>query len=125
MHFWPFAWDYVVHTTNRVSSDANKEKKTPFELFYERKPKIHYFKPFGCLTYTQNMSRQNKFEEKAKRCIFLSYAFNSKGFKLMNTETKKIIIAESPKFIENSFPGIQEENCNVNILVNRSINRIL
>jgi hypothetical protein len=46
--FWGEAVATAVYLLNRVPCKAI-EGKTPFELWYERKPGMHHLKVFGCI----------------------------------------------------------------------------
>ena len=74
---------------------ANFEKKTPSELFKERKPNISYFHPFGCKFLVLNNGKDNlgKFDAKSDEGIFLGYFFTSKAFRVFNKRT--LVVEES------------------------------
>ena len=70
-------------------------KKTPYELFRERKPNISYFHHFGCKCFVLNNGKNNlgKFDAKSDEGIFLGYSLTSKAFRVFNKRT--LVVEES------------------------------
>ena len=62
--------------------------KTPYELYFERKPNIFHFYIFGCKSYVHNNDKYNldKFDE----AWFIGYSLSSKAFCVFNWRTLKI-----------------------------------
>ena len=77
-----YFWVEVVNTTcyilNRVLI-RTIFKKTPYELWNERKPNISYFHVFGCKYFVLNNGKDNlgKFDTKSDESIFLGYSTSS------------------------------------------------
>jgi len=70
-------------------------KKTPYELYNERKPNISHLHVFGCKCFVLNNGKDNlgKFDAKSDKGIFLGYSLHSKAFRIYNKRT--MIIEES------------------------------
>jgi len=68
-------------------------KKTPYELFNGRKPKISHLKVFGCSCFVLNNGKENlgKFDEKTDNGIFIGYSSNSHAYGVYN---KRLMIVE-------------------------------
>ena len=45
----------TVYLLNWVPTKA-VEGKTPFEVWYGKKPAVHHLKTFGCIVYVKNMA---------------------------------------------------------------------
>ena len=45
----------TVYLLNRVPTKA-VEGKTPFDVWYGKKPVVHHLKTFGCIVYVKNMA---------------------------------------------------------------------
>lgn len=76
MDFWGEAVYTTVHIRNKIKSSVHG--KTPYELWYGRKPNIKYMKRFGCTAYMPNKDgSRKKFEPKTTRGIFVGYAANN------------------------------------------------
>ena len=70
-------------------------KKTPYDLFRERKSNISYFHPFGCKCFVLNNGKDKlgKFDAKSDEGIFLGYSLTSKAFRVFNKRT--LVVEES------------------------------
>ena len=68
-------------------------KKTPFELWKNRKPNFGYFHVFGCKFFILNNNKDNvgKFDAKVDEGIFLSYSTSSKAYCVFN---KRMLVVE-------------------------------
>ncbi|GAV61480.1 hypothetical protein CFOL_v3_05007, partial [Cephalotus follicularis] len=93
-----YLWAEVVNTSyyiiNRVMIRSIL-KKTPYELFNERKPNVSHLRPFGCKVFILNNVKDNlgKFDANSDEGIFLGYSLNSKAYRVFNKRT--LIIEES------------------------------
>ena len=69
-------------------------KKTPYELWKDRKTSINYFCIFGCKCFILNNEKDNteKIDVKSDEDIFLRYFTSSKAYKVFNKRT--LIIEE-------------------------------
>jgi hypothetical protein len=77
--------------------------KTPYEAWFERKLTVSHLQVFGCVTYTLiNLHNRRKLDAKYEKCIFIGYCIQSKGYRLYNPETKKIIVSRNVMFDENT-----------------------
>ena len=69
-------------------------KKTPYELWKNKKPNISYFKAFGCKCFILNTKDNlGKFDAKSDVGIFLGYSTSSKAFRVFNKRT--MVLKES------------------------------
>ena len=75
--FWAEVVNTSCHIGNRIYFRAGT-KKTSYEIWREKKPKVKYFKIFGSKCYILN-DRENpgKFDAKSDERIFLGYFTNS------------------------------------------------
>ncbi|KAF7834460.1 uncharacterized protein G2W53_009319 [Senna tora] len=75
------------------------------DLLTGKLPKYTVFKTFGCLAYTTNLlPHKNKFDERAKKCLFLGYAADYKGYKLFDLLTEELFVSRDVQFCEDIFP---------------------
>ncbi|GBP07332.1 Retrovirus-related Pol polyprotein from transposon TNT 1-94 [Eumeta japonica] len=97
--FWAEAVYHANYIQNRILSAA--VNSTPFELWYGKPPKLNHVHIFGAVAYAQiNKQKRKKLDEVAVKCNLVGYAEESKAFRLLNTETNKIIISRDVKFLE-------------------------
>lgn len=89
-YFWAEVVNTACYTLNRVLIRPIL-KKTPFEIWNDRKPKISYFKVFGCKCFILNTKDNlGKFDAKSDECIFLGYSTSSKAYKVFNKRTNVV-----------------------------------
>ncbi|KAL6312715.1 hypothetical protein AAG906_024673 [Vitis piasezkii] len=68
--------------------------RTPYEAWYGRKPWVSHLKVFGSVAYTLiDSHNRSKLDEKSVKCIFIGYCSQSKGYKLYNLVSGKIIVS--------------------------------
>ena len=99
-YFWTEAINTSYYIINRTMIRPIL-KKTPYELFRERKPNISYFHSFGCKCFVLNNGKDNlgKFDAKSDEGIFLGYSLTSKTFRVFNKRT--LVVEESIHVIFN------------------------
>ncbi|GJV81728.1 retrovirus-related pol polyprotein from transposon TNT 1-94, partial [Tanacetum coccineum] len=82
----------IVHT---------RHNKTLYELIRDRKPNVQCFHVFGSLCYpTNDHDDLGKMKPKADIGIFVGYSESSRGFRIYNRRTKKIMETIHVKFDE-------------------------
>ncbi|GJY62329.1 retrovirus-related pol polyprotein from transposon TNT 1-94 [Tanacetum coccineum] len=75
--------------------------KTPYELLRGRKPNVKYFHVFGSLCYpTNDRDDLGKMKPKADIGVFIGYSETSRGFRIYNRRTKRIMETIHVKFDE-------------------------
>ncbi|KAL6320112.1 hypothetical protein AAG906_004621 [Vitis piasezkii] len=92
----------LMYLLNRCPTKALLNK-TPIEAWSGRKPSVRHFKVFGCLCYSQvPKERRSKLDETSEKCIFMGYSSQSKGYRLYNLKTNKLIISRDVIFDEKA-----------------------
>ena len=77
--------------------------KTPIEAWGRKKPSITHFRVFGCLCCSQvSKERRSNLDEASEKCIFMGYSSQSKGYRLYNLKTNKLIISRDVIFYEKA-----------------------
>ncbi|KAL6323788.1 hypothetical protein AAG906_002256 [Vitis piasezkii] len=98
--FWAEAVNTAVYLLNRLPTKAVKNK-TSFEAWYGVKPAVEHLKVFGSLCYTHVPDvKRDKLDYKAEMGIFLGYSSTSKGYRVFNLKTKKIMVSRDIKVDE-------------------------
>ncbi|GJY54958.1 retrovirus-related pol polyprotein from transposon TNT 1-94 [Tanacetum coccineum] len=99
-----FLWAEVVATacfTQNRSIINTRHNKTPYELLRGRKPNVEYFHVFGSLCYpTNDRDDLGKMKPKADIGVFIGYSETSRGFRIYNRRTKRIMETIHVKFDE-------------------------
>ena len=92
-YFWAEAVNTACFVSNRVFKRP-LTNKTSYELWKGRKPKISYFRVFGCKCFILNTKDNlGKFDSKTDEGIFLGYATNSKSYRIFNK--RSLVVEES------------------------------
>ncbi|KAG6487034.1 hypothetical protein ZIOFF_055615 [Zingiber officinale] len=106
-------WAEAVHTAayimNRSPTKA-VHNMTPYEAWHKKKPVVDHFKIFGSLAYALLPSqRREKFDSKGQKLIFIGYNNESKGYRLLDPSTLKIIVSRDVIFDESSSWDFKEK----------------
>ena len=107
--FWAEAINMACYVVNRAPSAA-LNFKTPEEAWSGTPADYSDLKIFGCPAYMH--VNEGKLEPRAKKCIFLGYAFGVKGYRLWCPDPKspKFIISRDVTFDELSMLSSKEES---------------
>lgn len=78
---------------------------TPYFELYNTTPDLSLLKVFGCLCFiSTNVAHRTKFDQRAIPGVFIGYPVNTKGYKVLDLTTKKIVISRDVVFHEKHFP---------------------
>ena len=82
---------------------VQKTSKTPFEIYYQRKPNVSYFRVFGCKCFVLNTKDNlGKFDAKSYEAIFAGYSNTSKAYRVFNRSALTIEKSMHVKFEESN-----------------------
>ena len=106
--FWAEAVATAVYLRNRSPTTAVKGM-TPFEALTGEKPRVDTLRVFGSLAYAHiPKDERQKFDSKARRCIFLGYGTVTKGYRLYDVNRSKVLYSRDVVFDESK-PGVEKE----------------
>ena len=89
---WAEACHIVVYTLNRTSSRLIPGN-IPFTLWYGSKPSLEHLRVFGCQAYAFiDKWHRTKLDPKSHLCFFLGYCDHTKGYRLWDHVTSKVLI---------------------------------
>jgi len=78
---WPFAVNYAQEILNRLPTRALTEDKTPYEVYFGKKPSVRYLQTFGCQSFVHVPGdRRGKLDPKVVQGFFVSIPSNRKGY---------------------------------------------
>ena len=102
--YWGEAVSTAVYIRNRVPTRAFREKVSPYEKWYNRRPDLSHLRVFGCVAYAHIPDCQrNKLSKKAEKFRLVGYSLTSKGYRLLDEKTTKVVISRDVVFNENDF----------------------
>ena len=102
--FWAEAISAAVYVRNRLPTVALKERETPYERWYGRKPDVSYFRVFGCMAYAHVPDcERRKLDTKSKKMRFVGYSLTSKGYRLFDETNQKLYVRRAVEFNESDF----------------------
>lgn len=108
--FWAEAVATAAYVVNR-SPTKSLEGKTPYELWKGKKPNLSHLKIFGSEAMVHvPKEKRHKWDKKSVKMIFMGYCDSSKGYRLMDPKTLKIIKSRDVIFIENVETSIPIED---------------
>lgn len=68
---------------------------TPQEAWNGVKPNVEHFRVWGCLAHTHiTDEKRGKLDDKSIVCVLLGFSEESKGYRLYNPQTKKMVISK-------------------------------
>ena len=102
--YWAEAVATAVYLRNCLPTTALNKKMTPYERWYGRKPDLSHLKVFGCIAYAHIPDvKRTKLDKKAEKLRFVGYSTQSKGYRLLDENTSKVVIRRDVVFNEADF----------------------
>lgn len=99
--YWAEATGMATYLKNRTTSTLLGDK-TPYELFHGAQADLSELKIFGSTVMVHvPHQRRKKWDEKSQKMIFVGYDENTKGFRCMDRQTKKLLVSRDVIFHEN------------------------
>jgi len=97
--FWAEALQTAVHVRNRVTSRSLPPGITPYHLWMKKTPDLAHLRIFGsdCF-YTVPKHKTKKLDPRCRRAVFMGYSTQSKGYKLWDPESRKMIVSRDVTF---------------------------
>ena len=107
--FWAEALSTAVYLRNRSPTTA-VNGMTPYQAWTGEKPRVSHLRVFGCAAYAHvPKDERQKLDPKARKCIFLGYGTETKGYRLYDPERRRVFHSRDVLFNETCKPGLQEE----------------
>ena len=104
--YWEKAVSTAAYVRNRTPI---KDDQTPYEQWYGRKPNVTHLRVFGCVAYSHVPNVEClKLDKKGEKMWFLGYSKESKGYRLLDERTRKIVTRRDVIFNEADF-GVRAE----------------
>jgi hypothetical protein len=103
--YWVDAFNTAVYLINRLPTAVLKYQ-SPYAKLLHKSPNYSLLRTFGCACYPLLRPYNNhKLMYRSKKCIFLGYCSNYRGYKCYDPISKKTIISRHVIFDEHTFPA--------------------
>jgi len=100
--FWAELVNTATYLLNRLPTRA-LDNKTPYEAMRGSKPSVQHLKVFGGVCYSQvPKEKRAKLDEKAEIGVFMGYSSVTKGYRIYQPLSKKLIVSRDVKFDESA-----------------------
>ena len=100
--FWAEALATAVHIRNRVLSRSLPDNETPFHRWMGKRPDFSYLRVFGSeCYYVTPKNKRKKLDARSRPGIMLGYPQMSRGYKIWDTQTNKMIVSRDVTFVES------------------------
>ena len=100
LSFWGYALETAAFTLNRAPSKS--VGKTPYELWFGKKPKLSFLKVWGCNAYVKKLQHEN-LEPKSEKCVFIGHPKETVGDTLYHRSEGETFVAKFGNFLEKEF----------------------
>jgi hypothetical protein len=101
------------HATNHLYLHK-KLKKTSYELLTGNKPKVSYFRVFGCKCFILNKKpKTSKFAPKIDEVFLLGYGSNEHAYRVFNKTSSRVEIAVDVTFDESNGSQVEQVHAGV------------
>ena len=108
--FWAEALSTAAYLRNRSPTKAVKQM-TPFEAWTNEKPNVEHLRVFGCDAYSHvAKDERQKLDSKARKCIFVGYGAETKGYRLYDPKRGKVFYSRDVLFNESSHDIEKEQS---------------
>ncbi|XP_074302927.1 uncharacterized protein LOC141637261 [Silene latifolia] len=92
------------------------DNNTPFKLIFGVDPLYDNLRVFGCVCFaTMPPTFSDKFGDRARKCVFIGYPHNQKGYRLYDVALHKIFVSRDVIFKEQEFYYLNKHNEDFNI----------
>ena len=97
-------WGYALETAAFMlhSAPSKSVERTPYELWFGKKPKLSFLKVWGCDAYVKKL-QPDMLEPKSEKCVFIGYPKETIGYTFYLRSEGKILVAKNRYFLEKEF----------------------
>ena len=111
--FWCEAINAACHAINRLYLHK-KLTKTSYELLTDNKPKVSYFRVFGCKCFIFNKRpKTSKFAPKVDEGILLGYGSNEHAYHVFNKTMGRVEVTVDVTFDESNGSQVEQVDSSV------------
>ncbi|UYV79989.1 K02A2.6-like [Cordylochernes scorpioides] len=98
---WPELTNTAAYLRNRVTNRHNEEK-TPFELWFGKRPALQHLRAIGCETFVHvpKQRRNSKLQPRATKGILVGYSLQGRGWRIWIPEKRQVVESRNCVFKE-------------------------
>ena len=102
LKLWAEGVNTSVYVLNRTGT-SSVQNKSPCELWYKQQLKFTHLREFGTTVYAHiPKQKRQKLDQKAEKCLFVGYSENTKGYRVYNTQNKRVSIVRDLTFCKKA-----------------------
>lgn len=124
--YWGEAIMTAIYLQNRLPTSSTE--KTPYELWFGKKPELDHLKIFGSKAYVFiPKEKRKKLDQKAELLTFIGYSEETKGYRFLNKRTNQITISKDAKFVEDPIGHSIDQDSDsedINVIIDNEDNAI-
>ncbi len=121
----PTFWSHIMISVNHIQNllgHSALNMKSPYELFYKKKPTVNYLRPLGIKVHVLKDNYITKLESRREPAIFLGYDPDRRGYKVWNLNKNEVQISRNVLFPQSSpSPHLQPLNSSPILFTKRPI----
>lgn len=100
--YWAEGMQTAAYIINRMPQQK-MDYVSPYEKLLKKKPNVSHFKVFGCVCFALvPSSKRHKLEKKSRKCVFVGYDNEKKGWRCFDPDTRTCLVAYNVVFDEAS-----------------------
>lgn len=113
-HFWGEAVHTTVFLLNRAPTNA-LDGMTPYQVWYGKKPPMHFLKVFGCVAYIKRLRPHlGKIDDRGQKVVFIGYQDGSRAYRFYDPVTERIHVSRDATFDEGARWGWGDVSVTIN-----------
>jgi Reverse transcriptase (RNA-dependent DNA polymerase)/Pol polyprotein, beta-barrel domain/GAG-pre-integrase domain len=103
LSLWGEAINYAAFIHNNTPQPSIQDQ-IPYSVLFGRHYEPNKMRTFGCDAFEYlDESVRGKFQPRFRRGIFVGYDATQNGFRVLNPDTRRLIVSRNVKMLENSF----------------------
>uniref|UniRef100_A0A2N9EVL6 Integrase catalytic domain-containing protein n=1 Tax=Fagus sylvatica TaxID=28930 RepID=A0A2N9EVL6_FAGSY len=103
--YWVDAFLTAIYLINRLPTPTISNQ-TPYYKLFHHDPDYNILRTFGCACFPlMRPYNPHKLAFRSKKCIFLGYSSNHRGYRCLDFSTNRVYISRDVVFNEQDFPA--------------------
>ena len=103
--FWAEAFLYACWLNNLLAH-RRLGWRSPADVLFGTPVRADMIKPFGCAAFVKLPDGANKLGARASKCVLLGIDPQAKGWRVWDSQAKRVFVRWNVKFVETDFPWV-------------------